>query len=214
MCTNPDTANRLLTGRIQVVNHLVTVRKDTHIPIRCVKCQRYRHIQDSCIGVDRCANCASEFHRADVCDRAPACVSCSPDSRHPSTSPACPTFLKKCSALDEPFPENTMPYFPSTNSWTWATAPANPPQPESPLPLPQQANPRQCSLRPDRQTIHRDDVSSQQTRRPPPQPRQSDNGWPSQRQCQTTLHNAWGNQTNAPSASSSRRDPVQQPSSQ
>jgi hypothetical protein len=43
-CANPNAANRLLTGHIRVNDHLVTVRKDIHIPIRCVKCQEYGHI--------------------------------------------------------------------------------------------------------------------------------------------------------------------------
>ena len=52
-CANPNAANRLLTGRIRVNDHLVTVRKDLRIPIRCVKCQEYGHIQDTCIGVKK-----------------------------------------------------------------------------------------------------------------------------------------------------------------
>jgi hypothetical protein len=43
-CSSPDSANRLLTGRIRVDDHLVDVRKDIRIPVRCVKCQGYRHI--------------------------------------------------------------------------------------------------------------------------------------------------------------------------
>ena len=215
-CTNPDTANRLLTGRIRVVNHLVTVQKDIRIPIRYVKCQGYGHIQDSCIGVDKCANCTSEFHRSDASDRPPACVSYGPGSQHPSTSLACPVFLKKCNALDECFPENSMPYFPPNNSWTWAAAPTNPPPLEFPLPPPQQANPRQRSLRPAHQTSHFGNERPQQARPSPLQSRQSDNGWPSQRQHQTTLPNAWGSQpkTFSSSASSSHRDPPHQSSSQ
>jgi hypothetical protein len=118
--------HRLLTGRIRVNDHLVTVRKDLRIPIRCVKCQEYGHIQDACIGVEKC-NCGSEFHRSDKCDRAPNCVSCGKGSNHPSTSPSCLTFLRKCEALDGRYPENTMPYFPSKEGWTWEASPANPP---------------------------------------------------------------------------------------
>ena len=153
-CSSPDLANRFLTGQIRVDDHLVDVRKDIRIPIRCVKCQGYGHIQDSCISIDRCANCASEFHKADTCDRPPSCVSCSPDSRHPSTSPTCLAFLSKCDALDQRLPENAMPYFPSGESWTWAMAPSNPPPPETPLPPPQQASSSQRSLRPPPDNRH------------------------------------------------------------
>ena len=117
-CANPDAANSLLTGRICIDDHLVTIRKDLRIPIRCVKCQEYGHTQDACIGIDKCANCASESHRSDKCDRAPSCVSCGPGSRHPSTFAACPAFIKKSEALDGCFPENTMPYFPAKEDWT------------------------------------------------------------------------------------------------
>ena len=198
-CSTPDSANQLLTGRIRVEDHLVDVRKDIRIPVRCVKCQGYGHIQDSCIGTERCANCASEFHIADTCDRAPACVSCGPDSRHPSTSPACPTFVSKCNALDGRFPENSMPYFPSTSPWTWAAAPTNPPPPETPLPPPQLASSRQRAVRPERQTSHHREESPHQAQAPPSSlPRQTDNGWPSQRRRQTTLTSAWGSQPKAP----------------
>ena len=113
----PDVANHLLTGRIRVDDHLINVRKDLCIPMRCIKCQEYGHTQDTCIGVDRCSNCSSEFHHWDKCDRAPAYVLCGAGSNHPSTSPTCPTFLRKCDALDGCFPENTMPYFPSKEGW-------------------------------------------------------------------------------------------------
>ena len=122
-CSSPESANQLLTDRIRVDDHLVDVRKDICILIRCIKCQGYGHIQDSCIGIERCTNCASEFHKADTCDRVLACILCGPDSRHLSTSLNCPTFLNKCDALDQQFPENAMPYFLVGDSWTWATAP-------------------------------------------------------------------------------------------
>ena len=48
-CLNLETANKLLTGRICVEDHLVNVCKDLRIPIRCVKCQEYGHTQDTCI---------------------------------------------------------------------------------------------------------------------------------------------------------------------
>ena len=126
-CANPDVANRLLTGHIRVNDHLVNVRKDLCIPIRCIKCQGYRHIQDMGIEVEKCTNCGSKFHHTDKCDRTPNCVSCGKGSNHPSTSPLCPTFLKKCEALDSQFPKNTMPYFSSKEGWTWEAAPTNPP---------------------------------------------------------------------------------------
>jgi hypothetical protein len=43
-CSSPDAANRMLTGCIHINNHLVNVRKDIHILLRCIKCQEYGHM--------------------------------------------------------------------------------------------------------------------------------------------------------------------------
>ena len=204
-CTNLDVTNSLLTGRIRVADHLVHVRKDLRIPIRCIRCQEYGHIQDTCIGVDRCSNCSSEFHQADKCDSAPSCISCRAGSKHPSTSPCCPTFLRKCEALDGRFPENAMPYYPSKGSWTWAATPANPPPPppqEANAPRFQQANPDHRSIRPQRQKSHHKEVRFED----PPSASQAqacqvDDGWstvrwrqssPQRHQCQATITDIWG----------------------
>ena len=72
-CLNPETANKLLTSRIRVEDHLVTVRKDLRIPIRCIKCQGYGHTQDTCFDIERCSNCTSESHSSSSCNRAPRC---------------------------------------------------------------------------------------------------------------------------------------------
>jgi hypothetical protein len=207
-CSNAETANQLLTTRIRVEDHLVNIRKDLRIPIRCVKCQEYGHTQDACIGIEKCANCSSEFHGSGECNRAPKCVSCGEGSSHPSTSLTCPTFIRKSEALDERFPENTMPYFPTSESWTWATSPSNPPPPTSPLPPPQISNPRQQhSLRPIRQAAHRHGRGQSHPQpQPRSQPRQTDNGWPSERR-QSTLTGAWGSQPIASSSSSANLRP-------
>ena len=218
-CTNPDIANSLLTGRIRVADHLVHVRKDLRIPIRCVRCQEYGHIQDTCIGVDRCSNCSSKFHQADKCDRAPSCISCGADSKHPSTSLSCPTFLRKCKALDGRFPENVMPCYPSKESWTWAAAPTNPPPPppqEANAPRFQQANPDHRSIRPQRQKPRRKEVRFEDPpTAPQAQARQVDDGWstvrrrqssPQRHQCQATITDIWGPQQSPPT-DTTRVDP-------
>ena len=47
----------------------------------------------------------------------------------------CPTFLKKCDKLDKRTPENSLPFFPSTEAWTWASTPP-PVQPAFPPAVP------------------------------------------------------------------------------
>ena len=161
-------------------------------------------MQDSCIGVAKCVNCSSESHSADKCDRSPSCVSCGPSSQHPSSSPSCPSFIKKCEALDSRFPENTMPYYPSKDSWTWAASPSNPPPPrEAPPPLLQPSNPNHHSVRPIRQRPQHKEVRFDI---PPPsgsQERETDDGWnpvrrrqgSPQRRRQTTISDIWGTQS-------------------
>jgi hypothetical protein len=200
-CSNPTSANLLITGRIRVADQLVNARKDIRLPIRCVKCQEYGHIQDACIGVEKCANCASENHSSTECSNSwtPNCVSCGVGSTHPSTSPKCPTFIKKCEALDERFPENAMPYFPTKEAWTWAASPVNPPRPSSPSPpLPMRPNPRLRSPRSTRQPSRQDVEWSQ--------PSQTDNGWPNERR-QSTLHGFWGSQPEASSSNTRNNHP-------
>ena len=203
-CPNPEAANRLLTGRIRVADHLVSVRKDLRIPTRCVKCQNYRHIQDACMGIVKCSNCSSISHSSIGCSNAPKCVSCGDGSSHPSSSSSCPTFIRKCEALAERYPENSMPYFPTNENWTWAASPTNsPPSISSPFPPPQKANPRhRHAPRPIRQNQCRNPINNNTTSPPSSQPhsnpqlRQFDYGWPKDRH-QTTLMNAWGSQPQA-----------------
>jgi hypothetical protein len=211
-CSSPEAANLLLTGRIRVEDHLVSVQKDLRIPIRCMKCQEYGHTQDACIGIERCSTCASESHSSRDCNKTPKCVSCGDGSTHPSTSPACPTFIHKSEALDGRCPENSMPFFPTDESWTWATSSTNPPPPTSSLPPPQQSNPRQPNfLRPIRQTSHRHGRGqSHPQSQSRTQPCQTDNGWPSERR-QTTLTGAWGSQPIASSSAAAANPPPDTP---
>ena len=156
-------------------------------------------MQDLCIGVAKCANCTSESHSADKCDRSPSYVSCGPSSQHPSSSPSCPSFIKKCEALDNRFPENTMPYYLSRDSWTWAASPSNPP------PLQQPANPNHHSVRLIRQRPQHKEVRFDISPPPGSQEREVDDGWSSvqrrqgspQRRCQTTISDIWGSQSTA-----------------
>src|ERR1700692_3344470 len=67
LCTSPEAANHLLRGHIHIADQLVNIHKDLCQPIRCIKCQEYGHIRDTCINVKRCAICASEIHITNTC---------------------------------------------------------------------------------------------------------------------------------------------------
>lgn len=169
ICATPETANHLIKERIRVYDHLVNVRKDLRIPMRCNNCQEYGHARASCPNPEKCATCATEAHSSTNCTQPnkPRCISCGPDSTHASTSPSCPSFSKKCDSLDARFPENAMPYYPTGEKWTWCAAPPKR-TPTAPFTTP---------------------------RIPPP----VDNGWANRtrRTQQGTLPNSW-NQTQAP----------------
>ena len=209
-CANPDVANCLLTGHIRVDDHLVTVRKDLRIPIRCVKCQEYGHIQDACIGIEKCANCASESHHSDKCNRPPLLHFLWPWLQSPKHFGIMPN---KCEALDSRFPENTMPYFPAKEDWTWAALPSNLPPPLESPPSFQYPNANSRSLSPQRQNPRRKEVRFETPETPPqsqPQEHQPENGWTSvrrrrsspQRHQQTTILDIWGPQHNTPQPAS------------
>ena len=141
------------------------------MPIHCNKCQDYGHLRDKCSGVEKCGTCASESHSASSCPSQanPRCVSCRSDSHHASSSPSCPALLKRCSALDDRYPENLMPYFPMEEQWTWVS---NTPK----LSQPPGSDPPRNSTPP-----------------PPPGPslHAAYNTWQLWNRCQMTLMDSW-----------------------
>ena len=186
-CSSPENANFYLKERIRIQGEVVNVRKDIRMPTRCNQCQEYDHIRANCINPERCANCASEEHTTGNCiiGNKPCCISCGENLDHGSASPSCPVLKKKCDALDLRFPENSMPYFPTADCSTWASAPRNPPRPTSPMP-------------PRAEHAHQG---------PAPSQRQTDNRWP-RNQRQTELLNTWSSQPrNSQSSQRQRQHP-------
>ncbi|KAF8803033.1 hypothetical protein BYT27DRAFT_7018997, partial [Phlegmacium glaucopus] len=124
-CASPESANHLLCEKVFIEGQAITVRKDLKEPIRCNKCQEHGHIRANCHGTEVCAHCASNGHTTINCppNQPARCRSCGPGSTHPSYSRSCPVFNSKCVAIDARYPKNSMPYFPTGERWTWATAP-------------------------------------------------------------------------------------------
>ncbi|GLB41456.1 putative encoded by [Lyophyllum shimeji] len=108
VCSTAGDANHLLQSRVFIAGHLVAIRKDVREPIRCNKCQHYGHICSACKNEERCASCASSDHSTAECSA--------------SFTPHCPIFKKLCDNLDHRFPKNNMPFFPTGDAWTWASA--------------------------------------------------------------------------------------------
>ncbi|KAF9553611.1 hypothetical protein CPC08DRAFT_620463, partial [Agrocybe pediades] len=118
---NADTANRLINQGMTIFGKQVDIRKCKKEPLRCLKCHGYNHIARDCINMhDTCGTCGSRTHRTKDCDN-PESLQCIPcgGAGHPSWSRTCPTFLRKCDDYDRNHPENAIPFFPSTDAWTW-----------------------------------------------------------------------------------------------
>ncbi|KAF8219261.1 hypothetical protein L208DRAFT_1553222, partial [Tricholoma matsutake] len=120
---DPDSANKAILGGLVICNKKVSVTKCKREPIRCLKCQGYNHVAHECIiSRDICARCG-ENHRTSDCSA--ATLLCTPCRKcgHASNDWTCPTFLRKCNEHDERNPENLLPFYPSTETWTWEAAP-------------------------------------------------------------------------------------------
>ena len=121
---DPDTANRAKTTGLIICNKRVSVSKYKKEPIRYLKCQGWNHITAECIlNVDICGTCAVRGHHTSACSNTNAthCRSCGTDD-HTSWARDCPTFIRKCQEYDTKHLENDLPYYPSSEPWTWSTS--------------------------------------------------------------------------------------------
>jgi hypothetical protein len=123
--SDPDIANRAILNGIIICNKRVTVQKCKKEPLRCLKCHGWNHVAAGCSNqTDTCGTCGGNDHRTGNCTNSGVkrCVPCKTDG-HTSWDRNCPTFLQKCVDQNARNPENSMPFFPSTDSWTWAQNP-------------------------------------------------------------------------------------------
>ena len=126
--SNPDTANRAKTEGLIICNKRVSVAKYKKEPIRCLKCHGWNHVASECVQTyDRCGSCGARDHRTSMCtDKSTLyCINCESHS-HASWAKDCPVFVRKCKDFDNKHPENSLPYYPSTEPWTWAPNPLPP----------------------------------------------------------------------------------------
>ena len=126
--SNPDAANRAKTEGLVICNKRVSVAKHKKEPIRCLKCHGWNHVASECVQTyDRCGTCGARDHRTSACTDKTViyCANCE-SNNHASWSRDCPIFIRKCKEFDEKHPENNLPYYPSSESWTWAPNPQPP----------------------------------------------------------------------------------------
>jgi len=103
------------------------MKKNKREPVRCAKCQRYGHIARDCISHrDMCANCAEDHRTSDCNNKNNTCCTSCHSTDHPSWSRTCPEFERRCADLDARDLDNTLPYFPTDESWTQVQAPPRP----------------------------------------------------------------------------------------
>ncbi|KAF8219202.1 hypothetical protein L208DRAFT_1553984, partial [Tricholoma matsutake] len=120
---DPDSTNKAILCGLVICNKKVSVTKCKRELIRCLKCQGYNHVAHECIiSRDICARCR-ENHRTSDCSA--VTLLCTPCRKHghASNDCMCPTFLRKCNEHDERNLENLLPFYPSTETWTWEAAP-------------------------------------------------------------------------------------------
>ncbi|KAG2048097.1 hypothetical protein BDR06DRAFT_838348, partial [Suillus hirtellus] len=115
---NATTANKLIKSGLYIDQQLIQVKKDQKEPTRCAKCQCYSHIACNCSASrDMCSTCADN-HRTIKYNtyKTFRCASCC-NNNHASWSRSCPEFEQRCSELCTKYLENSLPYFPTTDTW-------------------------------------------------------------------------------------------------
>ena len=122
--SGPDAANRAKTEGLIICNKRVSTAKYKKEPIRCLKCQGWNHVAAECTQpYDRCGTCGARDHHTSLCASSTTfCANCESED-HTSWSRNCPTFVRKCHEFDSKHPENSLPYYPSKEPWTWAPIP-------------------------------------------------------------------------------------------
>ena len=124
---SPQSANNALANGLFMCQKKVYAEKCKREPLHCLKCHGWNHLASTCPQqFDFCGTCAQRHCTAD-CSRLdnPRCISCGCNG-HASWDRGCPTFLQKCTELNKRAEDNSMPYFPTLETWTQAKEPANP----------------------------------------------------------------------------------------
>ena len=118
--TDINAANRALANGLQICHRKVSIEKIRKEPVRCLKCQQWNHYAKECTAaLDTCGNCA-EKHRTSQCPdhTKRRCASCN-CTDHASWSRECPIFLRKRDECNRRNLENSLPFIPSDEPWTW-----------------------------------------------------------------------------------------------
>ena len=121
---SPVIANLLIRKGIEIHGVKTRPTKMTRQPTQCMHCRYWGHMAYQCINAkEACGSCGEEHKTANCTNpQKRYCVSCK-DTTHASWDRNCPEFIKRCESLNEKYPENNLPYFPTDEDWTLTTRP-------------------------------------------------------------------------------------------
>ena len=99
---SPQSANNVLANGLFMCQKKVYAEKCKREPLQCLKCHGWNHMAATCPQqFDICNTCAQQHCTVDCVQLDnPHCVSCDCDG-HASWDRACPTFMQKCTELNE-----------------------------------------------------------------------------------------------------------------
>ena len=121
-----EAVNRVISSRFIICNKKCHAEHMKQEPIRCLRCQGWNHLARECLAmISKCSNCM-EHHTTEDCNDPlkRRCMSCNMGG-HASWSRECPTFLRKVEEYNLRNPNNLLPFFPTSEPWTWSTGDTN-----------------------------------------------------------------------------------------
>ena len=116
--------NKFIRDGIKVCGLHIRPSRLKQEPMQCMKCRRWGHFAHACTAsVDTCGTCGEERRTSECSNKDKTyCVSCKSNS-HASWDRECPEFRRRCDQYDENFPENSLPYYPTEETWTLSPCP-------------------------------------------------------------------------------------------
>lgn len=119
---SPVIANLLIRKGIQIHGVRTRPTKMTKQPTQCMRCRYWGHLAYQCLNAkEACGGCGEE-HSTSNCNNPQKryCVSCK-SSTHASWDRNCPEFIRRRDSMNEKYPENNLPFFPTDEEWTLTT---------------------------------------------------------------------------------------------
>ena len=127
-CKDADTANSLIlgSGRINYLGSPLRLHKDTKDHNACNRCQKYGHIASGCKEEQfTCGKCGGDHKTWECTTNGLKCTPCGM-SDHRTNDEKCPKCIERSNIYHNRMPEAFMPYFLTSEKWTWGLANSDP----------------------------------------------------------------------------------------